>query len=78
MRDLQVEQRIFGTESDADYEGGADIVHNPVGSGHRFRRPIGEAPQKFPGLAFDLRWVELKDLPIVSVDKQEAAPYLQQ
>src|SRR5438309_7957192 len=68
MRKLQINERVFVVELDLDYESGADIVYNPIGSGQRFSRAIRGIPENFPGFALDLRGIELKNLTIVTFD----------
>ena len=68
MRELQINKRVFGVELDLDYEGGADIVYYPIGSGQRFCRAIRGTPENFPGFALDLRGIELKNSTIVTFD----------
>ena len=68
MGKLQINERVFDVQFDLDYEGGPDIVCDPIGSGQRFGRAIGGVPEKFPCFSLDFRGIKFKDLTIVSLD----------
>src|SRR5437588_8171297 len=65
---LQVENAIFGHETNADAIGEADVLDQPVGRGQWFGRQGGSVPEKVGAFVLDFGGSKLEDFSFVDLN----------